>query len=638
MIKNYLKIAWRNLLNSKMYSAINIAGLATGMAVALLIGLWVWDEVSFDTYHRHYHRLAQVLVNTTNNGKIFTGATTSMPMGNELHNKYAADLKHISLASHRAPHILAVGDIKISRTGIWTQPAFPVMFTLKLSKGNADALKDPSSILLAQSAANALFGDADPLNKTVRVDNKIDMKVAGVYEDLPFNTTLNDIKLLLPWDTYVNNTEEWIKNSQTQWDNHMCQLYVQLADHADIEKVNTRIKNVPTPHITFSHEELLLHPMEKWHLHNKFSNGKAAGGRIQIVWLMSIIGVSVLLLACINFINLSTARSERRSREVGIRKAIGSMRWQLIGQFLCESLLIAFLALILAVLLAQLSLPFFNSLSDKMVALPWGHPFFWLLLLTFTLLTGLVSGSYPALYLSGFEPVKVLKGTFRAGRFASMPRKVLVVTQFTVSITLIIGTLTVYQQIQHARNRPIGYTPGGLITIDINTPDLSRHYNALRSELLETGVVAGIAESNSAPTEVWSNNIVDWKGKDPDMVFSPGTIAVSHDFGNTIGWKIKEGRDFSRSFPTDTGAFILNESAVRLMGFKDPVGQIVRWLGQDHLVIGVIEDMVMESPYQPVRPVIFHLQPTWARLITIRIKPDEPLRGIDQNSACIRKI
>jgi len=460
----------------------------------------------------------------------------------------------------------------------------------------------------------------------VRVDNRFDMKVAGVYKDLPHNTTFNDLKLILPWTTYANNSDSWIKAAQTQWENHMCQLYVQLNDHADIAKVNARIKSIPTPHISFSKEELQLHPMSQWRLHNEFSNGKLSGGRIRMVWLTGIIGAFILLLACINFMNLSTARSEKRSREVGIRKAVGSLRGQLIGQFLSESLIVVMLALVLSIVLVQVSLPFFNNITYKTMTIPWSHPLFWVLVLGFAFITGLISGSYPAFYLSAFEPVKVLKGTFRAGRFATLPRKVLVVAQFTISVALITSTLIVYRQIQHARQRPVGYTREGLITVDMNTPDIHGHYDAIRNDLLRTGVVADMAQSNSAPTEVWSNNILSWRGKDPGLVVSPGTIAVSHDFGTTLGWKIIDGRDFSRSFASDTGAFIMNEAAVKLTGFKHPVGEMIRWGNEDHLVIGVVKDMVMESPYEPVKPTIFHLNPNWARLMTVRIKPDIPMR------------
>lgn len=626
MLKNYLKVAWRNLLNNKMYSGVNIVGLATGMAVALLIGLWIWDEVSFDTSHKKYDRLAQVMVNVDMTDATYTGPTTSIPMGYSLRDQYKADFPNISLASFTQAHILAAGDKKISQMGIWAQEAFPRMFTLKMLGGHQDALKDPNSVLLAQSAAKALFGDTDPVDKIVRVDNKFDMTVAGVFEDLAYNTTYGELKILLPWERYVNDTEYWIKAAQTQWDNHMCRLYVEVGPGADIDKLSAKIRNLPTPHVKHAREELLLHPMKKWHLYNQFENGRQVGGRIRLVWLFGIIGVFVLLLACINFMNLSTARSEKRSREVGIRKAIGSLRGQLIGQFFSESLIVTFLALVLALLLVQLSLPFFNGLSDKTMSIPWAYPLFWALILGFTVIAGLVSGSYPALYLSGFEPVKVLKGTFRAGRFSALPRKVLVVVQFTVSVTLIIGTLIVYRQVQHARNRPVGYTREGLITVDINTPDFLGHYDAIRNDLLQTGAVTDMAQSNSAPTEVWSNNVVEWKGKDPGLKVSPGTIAVSHDFGSTVGWTIKEGRDFSRNFPSDTGAFILNESAAKLVGFKEPVGQVIRWLDQDHVIIGVVKDMVMESPYQPIRPVIFHLQPSWARLITVRIKPGVPMQ------------
>lgn len=626
MLKNYLKVAWRNLLNNKMYSAVNIVGLATGMAVALLIGLWIWDEVSFDTSHQKYDRLAQVMVTIDMSDATHTGRTVSIPMGYSLRDQYKADFPNVSLVSWTQAHILAAGDKKISQMGAWAQEAFPRMFTLKMLSGHQDALKDPNSVLLAQSAAKALFGDTDPVDKTVRVDNKFDMTVAGVFEDLAYNTTYGELKILLPWERYVNDTEYWIKAAQTQWDNHMCQLYVEVAPGADVDKLTAKIRSLPTPHVKHAKEELLLHPMKKWHLYNQFENGRQVGGRIRLVWLFGIIGVFVLLLACINFMNLSTARSEKRSREVGIRKAIGSLRGQLIGQFFSESLIVTFLALVLALLLVQLSLPFFNGLSDKTMSIPWAYPLFWALILGFTVIAGLVSGSYPALYLSGFEPVKVLKGTFRAGRFSALPRKVLVVVQFTVSVTLIIGTLIVYRQVQHARNRPVGYTREGLITVDINTPDFLGHYDAIRNDLLQTGAVTDMAQSNSAPTEVWSNNVVEWKGKDPGLKVSPGTIAVSHDFGSTVGWTIKEGRDFSRNFPSDTGAFILNESAAKLVGFKEPVGQVIRWLDQDHVIIGVVKDMVMESPYQPIRPVIFHLQPSWARLITVRIKPGVPMQ------------
>lgn len=626
MFRNYFKTAFRNLLKGRMYSVINILGLATGMAIALLIGLWIWDELSFNRYHRNHERLARVMTTQTFNGETGTGNAVSIPLGYELRNKYTADFKYVSMASWNFDHILAVGDKKITEEGMWVQPEFPRMLSLKMVKGSQDGLKDPSSALLAQSVAKALFGDTDPIGKTVKFDNRYDFRVAGVYEDLPRNTSLNETKLLISWEKYVTN-EEWLKNSQTQWDNHSFQLFVQLNDNVDIDKATAKIKGIARQHVKEGDEYALLHPMDKWRLYSKFTNGKVDGGRIQFVWLFGIIGVFVLLLACINFMNLSTARSEKRAREVGIRKTMGSLRSQLIGQFLGESIIVAFIAFVLSIGLALLSLSFFNGMADKEVSLPWSNPFFWLMALAFILFTGLISGSYPAFYLSRFDPVKVLKGTFKAGRFAALPRKILVVVQFTVSIALIIGTIIVFRQIHYAKSRPVGYTREGLITVSINTKELYGHYDVLRNDLLATGVVENMAESSSPITNVWSNQIgFDWKGKDPNAVPLFGTIAVTHDFGKTIGWQIKEGRDFSRNYTTDTGQLILNEAGVKLTGFKDPVGQVIKWNDKDRMVIGVIKDMVMESPYTPVQPTVFFLDYGWTNIITIRVKPTVPVR------------
>ena len=622
MIKNYFKIAFRNLLKSKVYSSINIIGLATGMAVALLIGLWIWDELSFDHYHDNHSRLARLMTTQTFDDETGTYPNICVPLEEELRSKHPSDYKRLSLIWN-STNILAVGDKKISQPGIWSQSDLPEMLTLKMNKGSRAAFNDPSAILLSQSTATALFGNDDPVNKTIRVDNKTDMKVAGVYEDLPKNTTLYGTKFLLPW---YNKANRW--NTQTDaWDNHGCELIVEVNDGVDFNKAGEKIKKVTQEHgYTGSKELLSLHPMDNWHLFSEFKNGKQAGGRIQFVWLFGIVGIFILLLACINFMNLSTARSEKRAKEVGIRKAIGSMRRQLISQFLSESLLISFLALLFAISLVQLSISFFNSISDKNMSIPWTTPLFWLITIGFTFITGIISGSYPAFYLSVFNPVKVLKGTFRVGRFAVLPRKVLVVVQFTVSITLIIGTIIVYRQVQFAKNRPVGYIREGLISIVMNTPELFDHYDALRSDLIQTGAVDNMAESNSTVTEIWSNNNgVEWEGKDPNSDPLFGTIAVTQDFGKTVGWKITEGRDFSRDF-NDTGAFILNESAVKITGLKNPIGKKMKWANKEHIVTGVIKDMVMESPFKPTIPTIFHMSPDWVNLITVKIKSGVSLR------------
>jgi ABC-type antimicrobial peptide transport system permease subunit len=629
MFKNYFTIAWRNLLKSKIYSAINIIGLATGMAVAILIALWIWDELSFNNYHKNHPWLAQVMTTQTFNGQTGTGEAVAMPLGTELRNKYGSDFRAVSMASWNFGHTMGVGEKKISASGMWVEPIFPAMFSLNMLKGSVNGLQDPSAILLSSTVAKSLFGSSDAMNKTVRLDNRYDFKVAGIYEDLPRNTSLHDTKILLSWDKY-RTTENWLKEAMTQWGNHSWQCFVQLNEHGDFAKTTGKIKHASMIHLNASRdgvEELVLQPMDNWRLKNEFKNGKVVGGRIQFVWLFGIIGVFVLLLACINFMNLSTARSEKRAKEVGIRKTVGSLRPQLIRQFLTESIVVAFLSLLIALLFVLALIPFFNGLSDKEIHLPGANIFFWLLIIAFTLFTGIVSGSYPAFYLSGFEPIKVLKGSLRIGRFASLPRKVLVVVQFSISIALIIGTIIVYRQIQFAKDRPVGYDRSGLITIMMNTPDLYGHYDALRSDLIATGKVENMAESSSPSTSVWSNNIgFSWPGKDPNSLPLFGTVATTYDYGKTINWQIKEGRDFSKSFLTDSSAMILNEAAVRLIGIKNVVGLTIKWDTTPHHVVGVIKDMIMESPYEPVKPTIFLLNTGWANVIIVRLKPSAVIR------------
>ncbi|HYJ65023.1 MAG TPA: FtsX-like permease family protein, partial [Parafilimonas sp.] len=575
-------------------------------------------------------QLAQVMTTFYDDqGKMETGQAVCLPIGDELRRKYGSDFKNISMSSWNFGHVLAVGDKKITGNGMWVESNFPSMFSLKMQKGNINALSDPSTILINASLAKTLFGNADPINKMIKLDNKDNFKVAGVFEDFPHNTTLYDTKLFLPWKKYIT-TEQWLKDAATQWNNHSWQAFVQVADNINMDKETQKIKDVVMVHKnakTDGREQAVLFPMDKWRLYSDFKDGKAAGGRIQFIWLFSIIGVFVLMLACINFMNLSTARSEKRAKEVGIRKTVGSLRTQLIKQFLSESVLVALISFVLSIILVVLLMPVFNKLADKNIQLPWSSAFFWLIALAFTFITGLISGSYPALYLSKFEPIKVLKGTFRVGKYASLPRKILVVVQFTFSIALIIGTIIVFKQIQYAKNRPVNYRSEGLITIPMSTPDLYGHYDAIRSDLLATGVVDNMAESSSPTTNVYSNQIgFNWQGKDPNSLPSFGTIAVMEDFGKTIGWQIKEGRDFSRDFATDTLAMILNESAVKQIGMKrDIVGQTIQFNDKNYTVIGVIKDMIMESPYKPVTPTVFLCDHNWTNVITIAIKHGAPV-------------
>jgi ABC-type antimicrobial peptide transport system permease subunit len=433
------------------------------------------------------------------------------------------------------------------------------------------------------------------------------------------------------------SNNKWMEEAKDQWGNSSFLMYVQLQPNTTFEGVSAMIRNAEHNMVDDETKrfniQVFLNPMSRWHLFSQWKDGVNIGGRIQYVWMFGIIGAFVLFLACINFMNLSTARSEKRAKEVGVRKAIGSVRSQLIKQFLSESFLIVLIAFFFSIILVFASLPWFNKVSDKEMSMIWSNGFFWLASLAFIILTSVVSGSYPAFYLSSFNPVKVLKGSFQAGRFASLPRKVLVTLQFTVSVVLIIGTIIVYRQIQHAKSRPIGYSKDGLLMVQITSPDLFKKYDVLAGQLKNEGVALEVARSSSPTTAVWSNNGgLEWKNKDPNKVDGFGTIWITHDYGKTVGWQFKEGRDYSPAFASDSvssasdsgivHSIVVNEAAIKYMELKNPIGEIIRWDGYPFKIVGVIKDMVMESPFEPVRQTMYLVNFDAANAcIHIRINP-----------------
>ena len=623
MLKNYFKTAFRSLVKNKMHSILNITGLSVGIAVALLIGLWINDELGFDKYHQNYNSIAQVLQNQTLNGEVSTQPTIPMPLGDELRTTYGNQFSKVIMSSGTGKHILASGDNHFTNTGNYMQAEAPALFSLKMVSGSGDGLKEPYSILLSKTVATAIFGNEDAVNKIIKFDDTASLKVTGVYQDLPVNTTLHDLEFIVPWALQG----QVVKNNIANWDNNGWKIYVQLAGNADMAKASAKIKLAKYAKAGEANHKynpvIFLHPISKWHLYAEFKNGVNVGGRIQYLWLFGTIGLFVLLLACINFMNLATAKSEKRAKEVGIRKAIGSRRRQLVFQFFSEALLMAFMAFLLSLLLVVLLLPFFNEVSGKEIGLPLGNPLFWAAGLGFTLVAGLIAGSYPALYLSSFQPVKVLKGAYKAGRLATVPRKVLVVLQFTASIALIISTIVVFRQVQFAKNRPVGYSREGLITVEALTPNISTHYAAFHDDLIKTGMVSGVAWSASPVTESWNSQAnFDWAGRDKTGTQNFATVGISKEYGKAIGWQFVAGRDYrSETGGADGFAFVLNESAAKMTGFKNPVGETVRWYGYNFKIIGVVKDMVMNSPFTPVQPTVFFMNPGRLNVLNIKMKP-----------------
>ncbi|HEY0744209.1 MAG TPA: FtsX-like permease family protein [Chryseosolibacter sp.] len=641
MYKSYLKVGWRNLLRNKGYSIINISGLAIGMSVAMLNGLLIWHELSFNKEFDNYDRIAHVAERgiDTEKGGHWVATTVMYPLGTDLMTNYAQHFHRIARTSWDLDYILSSKETNISAKGLYVDKDFPQIFTFKMQSGYRDALKNPKAILLSASIAKSLFGNEDPINKIVRINNNDEQIVAGVYEDFPDNSKFRTLQFVAPWEVFLSNNP-WIEQrAQNDWRNHFMKIYVEIPEGKLLEEINAHVR----PALQFAPEdqqkasemqkELYLYPMKDWHLHPEAS-GRFRYDPILMIKLVGLIGIFVLILACINFMNLSTARSEKRAKEVAIRKTIGSVRLQLIQQFFSESMLIASFSFVVALMVTAAMLPVFNNIATKQIEMPWSNPMFWCAGAGFVFITGFLAGSYPAIYLSSFNPIVTLKGTLRMGRFAAAPRKVLVVFQFCISVVLIIGTAIVYQQIQYAKERPVGYAREGLIMVQKKSIDFFGKYEALRNELKATGAVVEVSESMGPMTEVVSgNNGWDWQGKNPNTDVSFATLAVSHLHGKTAGWQFLMGRDFDVSQAADSTGIIINESALKYMGLKNPIGEQLTWTWWrdqrklDYKIIGVVKDMVMESPYAPAEPTVFYLKgfngvPNW---INIRLVPGASL-------------
>ncbi len=633
MFKNYFKIGYRNLTRNKGYAAINISGLAVGMAIAIFIGLWIKAELAHNTTHANYDRIAQVMQHQSYHGELQTQNSVPFPLGEALAKDYGSDFKYVVMSDWTYNHILSHEQQVITQTGSFMDVQAPHLLSIELIKGSMEGLQDPHSVLLSRSTAQKLFSEMEPMGQRIELDNELTVTVSGIYEDLPVSSSFGDLHFIAPWELYVS-TYDWVRSARERqaWDENSFQLFVQIADQANMSEVSAKIKRVTIDHLGPSKQaaapQLFLHPMSDWHLRSNWENGIQTGGLVQYVWLFGIIGGFVLVLACVNFMNLSTARSEKRAKEVGIRKSMGTLRGQLVQQFLCESIFVVVLSFSLAMVMVGAILPYVSQVVGYPMQLPLLNPYFWLISVGFMLVTGLMAGSYPALYLSSLTPIKALKGTYKAGTSAVVSRRALVVFQFSVSVLLIIGTIVVLKQIQYTKDRPLGYDQQGLITLELNTADFEGKYNLLRNELIGSGGIVDLTESSSSMTNIQNTNGgFSWQGKEPNFQTNFSIIYVTHDYGRTVGWELLEGRDFSRELSSDSTAYLLNEAAVAYMGIEDPIGKRIKWGRREHTVIGVVRNMLMESPFQAVTPTIYMIgYDAYANYLTLKLNPEQSIR------------
>jgi len=624
MLITFFKTAWRNIVRGKIYSLLNLLGLATGMAVALLIGLWVQYQLSYDRYIPGYDRACQVRFNYSDNGVIRNQAEVCLPLGDAL-KKDVPEVEHVAQAFDIGQQVMIVKEKRIYGDVQFVGEEFLQVFPFSLLGGDAaTALRGSGpSVVITESVARSLFGKEDALNKTVRFGTGF-LKVTAVVRDLPRNSSFH-FDYLLPFGDFARDPA--IKQALTNWNDAYYQLYVSLRPGSDFAGAEAKARQLvrqyaPQSYTTF-HREAMLYPLKDWHLYSDFKDGRPQGGMIVYVRMFSVVGILVLLIACINFMNLSTARSQRRAKEVGVRKVMGSLRGQLIGQFLVESLLMTALASLLSIALVEAALPAFNALTGDAVRVPYGDAWFWLIMLALVLGTGLLAGSRPAFFLSSFQPVKVLKGSTRIGPSASLPRKVLVVLQFTCSIALIISTIIVYQQIQYARDRPRGYDPNRLIVSRAH----SDAFAACKQEVLASGVVSNVTRSADPQTDQNLHLTIDnWPGRLPNEPLSLAVNAVGDsDYFRTLGIGIAAGDNFKGNDAADTGSVILNETAVRRMRLKQPLNQYLdcSFHGAPHRlrIVGVVKDALTQNPFAAAEPGMFLYQPGWSWRYTIRLAP-----------------
>jgi putative ABC transport system permease protein len=621
MFSNYLRIALRTLGKNKVYSFINIFGFAIGITCTLLILLWVKDEMSYDAWNPKADRVFRMSVRAHYDGKINVWNANPIPAKDAVKE---ADPRIVNsvITDWGNDHLLAVPDkanrAGIKKKGMYVSEAFLDMFQHPVIKGDrATALNDMKSIVLTESTANELFGDKDPLDQTVRLDDQDELKVTAVIRDVP-GASNDHFDFLVTWK--LREQIWWIKNNKDRWDNYGHPIFVELADPSEMKDVESKIAGLPAKHgETDFKKEFMLQLASRWHLYSQFENGEEVGGQIVYVRTFGIVAGLILFIACVNFMNLSTARAEKRAIEVGVRKSIGSRRSDLISQFIWESVLTTAIAFVLGLLFAQLLLPFYNQLVSKQLSIPYTSMLFVGGSLLMILVVGVFAGSYPAFYLSAFKPTSVLKGGKGVGKGATLPRKILVTTQFGLSMMLMIATVVVYQQIQHVKQRDLGYQPDNMVIVDA-TSEIQKNYKAIKEALLQTGVVESVTKSSTAITELNSWSPVDWPGKPADQKYFFAQLATEYDYVKTMGLKLIEGRDFSEEFKSDSNAVIVNRAAIELMGLKDPIGTKLGLGGKQYDLIGIVDNTVSGSPYETVGPMMLSFVPGWTGAVTIRLQ------------------
>jgi ABC-type antimicrobial peptide transport system permease subunit len=634
MWRNYLKTASRNVWRNKTFSLINVVGLAVGMAGAILLLLWIQNELSSDQFHAKKDRIYQVLRRSKTNDGTGVFWRSSQPVGPALKNTYP-QVEEAVRTNWVAAFILKNGDRQIQSAGLLTDPGFLKLFDFPLISGNREtALNNPHSILITEQLAQKLFGKEEAINKVIKIDSNINFTVTGVLKDLPSNTGFN-FEYLVPW-SYMKD----VKWDDDSWTHTAITTYVLLKPGVTEKQADVLFKNVIKANSADKSTEILLHPMRKWNLWSRFDeNGEIAGGGIEVIRLLGIIAAFLLLIACINYMNLSTARSEKRAKEVGIRKVAGAGKASLVAQFIGESVIIAFIAGITGLLIAQSALGWFATFTGRQLSIPYASGLFWMAAISFVIFTGVLAGSYPAFYLSAFKPVKVLKGTFKAAHSFVTPRKVLVVLQFSFAIIFIFCTIIVYRQILFAQKRDTGIDMKNLAFAYVKG-EMLKNYPYIKSELLSSGAATAVTRTNSPISDVWTvDDTYQWPGKDPGKKDYFIRYCIDNGFTGTMNIKLLAGRDINYElYPTDSSAVLLTETAVKRMNLQQPLGQLIKNDNGTWHVIGVIKDFIPGLPYEKIQPIVLHGQTNAYGVINFRLNDKNAIsKDLDKVTQVFKK-
>jgi predicted permease len=623
-MRNFLKTTVRSLLKNKAYSFLNIAGLAIGIACASIIFLWVQDELTFNHSFQKRNNLYVIYENQTYEGKVSTFHATPGPMAQSL----ALDIPGIKKAARSGGTgdiLFSLGDKTINEKGDYADAEIFSILKLPFVYGSADnAFHDVHSVVINTTMAKKFFGDTNPVGKTLKMNNEQDFTVTGVIKDLPKNSTLQ-FHWLAPLND-INPKKPWMKDWGANW----AHTYVELEPTADVNAVNKKLANYISTKKTGNNTQSFLFAMNDWNLHDNFTDGKMVGGRIVYVRLFAIIGFIILFIACINFMNLATARSERRAKEVGVRKVMGAGKSKLVGQFIGEALIMSFIAVAVAILLVALALPAFNNLVQKELTLNFfaaDHVFY---LIAIGAVTGLLAGSYPAFYLSSFNPITVLKSIkIKTSASSGFIRQSLVVIQFCISIVLIIGTVVIYQQIQHVKTRKLGFNKNDLISISTQGK-LVEHFPAVYNELKKTDLIEDAALSDYPALEIWSNtDNYSWEGKDASKNPLISIESVNEHFLSTMDMKLASGRNFYANSTIDSNNVIINNAFAKQMGKQGHVGAIITEGGSKRLTVtGIVNDFLYNDMYAASAPMLLYNHTDGARFLTIRFKHDANLQDV----------